>query len=50
MIGEENRDNERAIEHFADVPVIGRIPMLETINRDALLEVFRSKFDRRYFE
>lgn len=49
-IGEENRDNERAIERFAAVPVIGRIPMLETINRDALIEVYRSKFDRRYFE
>jgi hypothetical protein len=30
--------------------VIGRIPMLETINRDSLIRVYRSQFDRRYFE
>lgn len=48
MIGEENKDNERAVEHFAAVPVIGRIPMLKTIDRHALLDVYRTHFDRRY--
>ena len=31
MIGKENRDNERAVEHYGDVPIVGRIPVLETI-------------------
>ena len=37
------------IEHFAAVPVIGSIPWIDTINREALLNVFRSSFDRNYF-
>lgn len=48
MSGPENKDNERAVERFASVPVIGRIPMLETINRETLLDVYRNHFDRRY--
>ena len=49
MIGHRNKDNERSVEHFADVPVIGTIPWLDTINREALLSVFRSDFDQSYF-
>lgn len=49
MIGHRNKDNERSIEHFAAVPVIGSIPWIDTINREALLNVFRSSFDRKYF-
>ena len=49
MIGPRNKDNERSIERFAAVPVIGRIPWLETIHRAALLEIFQTHFDRRYF-
>jgi dethiobiotin synthetase len=50
MIGPRNCDNERAIERHAAVPVIGRIPWLETINRSELLRVYESDFDREYFE
>jgi dethiobiotin synthetase len=50
MIGKENRDNERAVEHYGGVPVAGRIPFLETIDRNALLNVFRSNFDGKYFQ
>jgi len=50
MIGARNPDNERSIEHYGEVPVIGRIPWLETINRAALLRAFHSGFDRKYFE
>ena len=39
MIGDENMENRRAIEHYGDVRVIGRIPMLRQINRAALLDV-----------
>ncbi len=50
MIGHRNKDNERSIEHFAAIPVIGSIPWLDTINREALLTVFRGNFDRQYFQ
>jgi dethiobiotin synthetase len=49
MIGHRNRDNERSVEHFGGVPIIGTIPWLDTINREVLLNVFRSNFDQKYF-
>ena len=49
MIGHRNKDNERSIEHFGAVPVIGTIPWLDTIDRQALLTVFRGSFDQKYF-
>src|SRR5713101_8509763 len=45
MIGSENTDNQRAIEKYGDVPVVGMIPWLESLSRDSLLEVYRTKFD-----
>jgi dethiobiotin synthetase len=50
MIGKENRDNERAVERYGEVPIAGRIPVLETIERSALLHAFRSNFDGKYFQ
>lgn len=50
MIGKENQDNERAVERYGAVPIIGRVPVLETIGRGALLEVFRTGFDGEYFQ
>lgn len=50
MIGTENRDNERAVERYGKVPVAGRIPVLEKIERSALLNVFRGHFDAQYFQ
>jgi dethiobiotin synthetase len=49
MIGQRNKENERSIEHFAAVPVIGSIPRLDIIHREALLQIFRSNFDPKYF-
>jgi dethiobiotin synthetase len=49
MIGRENRDNERAIERYGAVPIVGHIPFLGEICRDSLLQVFRSSFDRSAF-
>jgi dethiobiotin synthase len=49
MIGDRNRDNERSVEHFGAVPVVGWIPWLDKIDRPALLQVFRSSFDPKYF-
>jgi dethiobiotin synthase len=49
MIGKENLENRRAIEHYGNIRVIGHIPMLEHINRTALLDVFSKHFDRAAF-
>jgi dethiobiotin synthetase len=48
-IGAENRNNEEAIATYSGVPIIGRIPQLDSISRRVLLEVFRVHFDRRAF-
>jgi len=50
MIGKDNRDNERAVEHYGKVPIAGRIPVLEKIDRASLLSTFRSEFDAKYFQ
>ena len=49
LIGEENAENRRAIEHYGDVGVIGHIPILRKIHRAALLDVFEKHFDRGAF-
>ena len=50
LIGAENTENRRAIEHYGDIPVIGHIPVLERIDRAALLDVFSKNFDRAAFQ
>ena len=50
MIGEENIENRRAIEHYGKVRVIGYIPVLQQISRAALLDVFAKSFDRQAFQ
>ena len=50
LIGAENIENRRAIEHYGDIRVIGHIPVLERIHRAALLDVFSKSFDRKAFE
>jgi dethiobiotin synthetase len=50
LIGDENIENRRAIELYGDVRVIGHIPILEKINRTALLDVYQKHFDRRAFQ
>jgi dethiobiotin synthetase len=49
MIGDENNDNERAIERYAAVPIVGRIPMLNCICYKTLRDVFAMEFDREAF-
>ncbi len=49
MIGEENADNRRSIEKFGSVSVIGAIPPLNPIHRNALRAVFQEKFDKAAF-
>ena len=50
LIGAENIENRKAIEHYGDFRVVGHIPVLERIHRTALLEVFSKNFDRTAFE
>jgi dethiobiotin synthetase len=50
LIGAENLENRRAIEHYGDIRVIGHIPVLERIHRAALLDVFSTNFDRAAFQ
>ncbi len=40
LIGAENIENRRAIEHYGNIRIIGHIPLLEQIHRVALLDVF----------
>jgi len=49
MIGLENKDNERSIERYAKVPVIGRVPWFGYIHRSELLRAFQNNFDQQYF-
>jgi dethiobiotin synthetase len=49
LIGAENIENRRAIEHYGRARVIGHIPILAQIHRAALLEVFEKNFDRLAF-
>jgi dethiobiotin synthetase len=50
LIGDEDIENRRAIEHYGAVRVIGRIPILTKINRAALLDVYDKYFDHRAFQ
>ena len=49
MIGNRNKNNERSVEHFGAVPVVGSIPWLDRIDRETLLQVFRSSFGLKHF-
>jgi dethiobiotin synthetase len=49
VVGHRDQDNERAIERYGNAPVVGRVPLLEVISRETLLEVFNSQFDRGRF-
>jgi hypothetical protein len=50
MVGRQNMDNRTAIERYGDVPVVGEIPWLESIDRRALCNAFQQHFDKAAFE
>jgi dethiobiotin synthetase len=50
MIGAENIENRRAIEHYGDIRVVGHIPVLENINRAALIDAFATGFEHPAFK
>ena len=49
LIGDENIENCRAIEHYGQIRVVGRIPMLKQIHRAALFDVYEKHFDHEVF-
>ena len=49
LIGIENLENRRAIEHYGGVRVVGHIPFLEQISRVVLLDVFGKHLDQSAF-
>jgi dethiobiotin synthase len=50
LVGNENRGNRDAIEHYGKVPIVGWIPPLAQIGPSALIDVFGRHFDRSSFE
>jgi dethiobiotin synthetase len=49
MVGKANVENRRAIERYGSVRVVGNLPSLPRLNREAIVRSFRSHFDRRAF-
>jgi dethiobiotin synthetase len=49
MVGHPNLENQKAIERYGSVQIVGVVPLLRKINRSALLGVFRKTFDREIF-
>jgi dethiobiotin synthase len=49
MVGKPNVENRKAIEHFGEIEVLGKLPTLKKINRMTLLNVFRQDFNRKSF-
>ena len=49
MVGKENSDNRKAIERYGNVPVVGTIPWLDSIDRSTLIRVFELHFDKTAF-
>ena len=47
--GEDNRDNREALERYGRVPILGWVPPLQEISRQALRRVFEEHFDKTYF-
>ncbi len=47
--GEENPDNREALERYGRVPILGWVPPLPGISRQALRRVFEEHFDKTYF-
>jgi dethiobiotin synthetase len=50
LVGKQNLDNLRAIEHYGKVPIVGFIPPLARLERKELLRVFQRHFDHNVFE
>lgn len=49
MVGKAYVENQKAIEHYGDVRVLGRLPFLSRLERGALIKAFHRHFDRNGF-
>ena len=49
LIGTENKDNRESIERYGSAPVIGRVPWLDPLNRQALVRAFDQYFEKACF-
>jgi len=49
LVGKPDLENHKAIEKYGRVAVVGTVPILDEINRLALLKVFRERFDHQFF-
>jgi len=50
MIGATNSENRAAIEEYGKVRVVGEISWQAELNRELLLEIFSTRFDRELFK
>lgn len=44
LVGPRHEENERTLQHWSSVPILGTLPFLERIDRDALLRVYRTSW------
>ena len=49
FVGDENKDNMKTIEQFSDVKVLGRLPMLDSLDAKTLTSAFDKYFDLEDF-
>jgi len=49
MVGKPNRENQRAIERYGNIPVVGTVPWLKKIDRKLLVKAFNENFERKAF-
>jgi dethiobiotin synthetase len=50
MVGKKNADNLKTIEKYGGVAVLGWLPPLPALNRNALLKAYRTHFEKRAFQ
>lgn len=50
LVGKPNIENRRAIEHYGEIPVVGFVPLVNKLDRRALLAAYKKSFDRKAFE
>ncbi|MFK7839533.1 MAG: dethiobiotin synthase [Bdellovibrionales bacterium] len=44
FVGDENEDNMRTIADFTDVKILGRLPILDTLDANSLMNAFKQNF------
>jgi dethiobiotin synthetase len=47
LVGKQNIENRKAIEHYGDIAVVGWLPFVKQLDRRALLAAYKKNFDRK---